>query len=53
MLSGCAAIPAAGWTAIGAGAGAASQLFQLDETAINAYLALKGKTIATKAPVGP
>ena len=50
-LSGCAAIPPAGWVAIGAIAGAVSSVAQLDETAIDAYLSMKGKTIAPKPPV--
>jgi hypothetical protein len=50
-VSGCAAIPAAGWVAIGAVAGAVSSVAQLDETAIDAYLSMKGKTIAPKPTV--
>jgi len=50
-LSGCAAIPAAGWVAIGATAGAVSATAQLDEVVINAYLSLKGKKVAPIPPV--
>lgn len=51
-LSGCAAIPAAGWMAIGAVAGTVTEVAKLDETAINAYLSLKGKTIVAAPAKG-
>lgn len=53
-LPGCAAIPVAGWVAIGAIAGTVTEVAKLDETAIDAYLSLKGKKIALKpVPVTP
>lgn len=53
-LAGCAGpIPVAAWVAIGAVAGAVSSTVQLDEAAINGYLALKGKQIAPIAAVPP
>ena len=50
-LSGCAALPVAGWVAVGAVAGAVSATAQLDEAVIGAYLSLKGKKVAPIKPV--
>ena len=50
LLSGCAALPVAGWVAVGAVAGAVSATAQLDIVVINGYLSLQGKKVAPATP---
>jgi hypothetical protein len=52
-LSGCAAtIPAATWTAIAAGAGAAAAVLKLDDDLLTDYERLKGNKV-TLTPIAP